>query len=118
MKTHWQVETDSQGILWLGLDYAGGAANVLATEVLRELEQRLDEIEAAPPKALVLHSLKRGFIAGADLNEIEGVTDPGDAVAVQIGPGLVDRRADRRQMVEQRFPHAPLLNAVVGRRRL
>jgi 3-hydroxyacyl-CoA dehydrogenase/enoyl-CoA hydratase/3-hydroxybutyryl-CoA epimerase len=77
MKTHWQVETDSQGILWLGLDYAGGPANLLGSEVLRELEQRLDEIEAAPPKALVLHSLKRNFIAGADLNEIEGVTDAG-----------------------------------------
>jgi len=75
MNTHWHVEQDDQGRLWLGLDQAGSAANLLSHDVLTELEQHIARIVADPPRALVLHSLKRGFIAGADLNELEGFTD-------------------------------------------
>ena len=75
MNEHWHLETDAHGRLWLGLDQAGSPANLLGRGVLSELERHLDAIEAEPPKALILHSRKRGFIAGADLNELEGVTD-------------------------------------------
>ncbi len=75
MSTHWHAETDDQGRLWLGLDQAGSTLNLLGTQVLNELAQRVDAIEAEPPQALVLHSRKRGFIAGADLNELEGASN-------------------------------------------
>ncbi len=75
MTAHWHFETAQDGTLWLGLDYAGGSVNLLASEVLDELDGHLGEIEGGPPSALVLHSRKRGFIAGADLNELDGTAD-------------------------------------------
>ena len=76
MSSHWHIATDERGILWLGLDYSCGSVNVLSSEVLTELDEHLGTIETTPPAALVLHSLKaRGFIAGADVTELDGLTD-------------------------------------------
>jgi 3-hydroxyacyl-CoA dehydrogenase/enoyl-CoA hydratase/3-hydroxybutyryl-CoA epimerase len=81
MSGHWQTRWDeSTRVLWLGLDVADRPLNILSTEVLGELEQRLDEIRGTAvgaPWSLVIHSLKEsGFIAGADLGEFNRLTDP------------------------------------------
>ena len=67
---HWKLERDPAGIAWLTLDKAGAAANSLSAAVLAELSGMLDQLEAAPPKGLIIRSGKEaGFIAGADIEE-------------------------------------------------
>ena len=67
---HWTLERDAAGIAWLTLDKAGAAANSLSAAVLAELSGMLDQLEAVPPKGLIICSGKEaGFIAGADIEE-------------------------------------------------
>lgn len=76
MSSYWQITSDEQGILWLGLSSPGLGVNVLDSAALDELDVHLGAIEADPPVGLVLHSLKpRGFIAGADVRELAGQRD-------------------------------------------
>ena len=77
MNTHWHERWDTDGALWLGLDYAGGPVNLLSSAVIDELDAYLTQLEGRPPRTLILHSCKdRGFIAGADVKEFVGQTDP------------------------------------------
>jgi 1,4-dihydroxy-2-naphthoyl-CoA synthase len=58
------------------LDKAGASANTLDDEVLGELDQILDIMEADRPTGLVIRSAKpSGFIAGADVSQFRGATD-------------------------------------------
>ncbi len=67
---HWRLAMDGDGIAWLSLDMAGGAANVLGSAVIEELGDVLDTLHAQRPRGLVIRSAKaQGFIAGADINE-------------------------------------------------
>ncbi len=76
MREHWKLETDDAGIAWLCLDKAEAKANTLSSYVIEELEGVLDELEANPPKGLVLYSGKDGsFIMGADITEFSGFTN-------------------------------------------
>ena len=70
MAQHWKLETDSAGVAWLCIDKADAKANVLSTEVISELSDILDELEASSPAGLVMYSGKPGsFIMGADITE-------------------------------------------------
>lgn len=74
---HWKIETDENGIAWLCFDKAESAVNVLSTEVMLELESKLNTLKAEPPKGLVIYSGKStGFIMGADISEFSSVTSP------------------------------------------
>ncbi len=71
---HWRLARDAEDIAWLVLDRKGTATNTLSGEVLSDLAERLGEVEADPPKALVIRSAKpNGFAAGADIAEFRGV---------------------------------------------
>jgi 3-hydroxyacyl-CoA dehydrogenase/enoyl-CoA hydratase/3-hydroxybutyryl-CoA epimerase len=75
--THWRVDQDSAGIVWLGLDKADGSANVLSAPVLREFSDILEPYKAEPPRGIVIHSGKpNGFIMGADINEFTKIDNP------------------------------------------
>lgn len=77
---HWHIEDGDHGLVWLRLDKLGASTNVLAAEVLDELEARLKQIEASAPKALIIYSGKKnGFIAGADIKEFTSLETPDDA---------------------------------------
>ncbi len=91
--THWYTETDGDGIVWLHLDKADAATNVLSAEVLQELQGLLGEIESRAPRGLVFLSDKaNGFIAGADVSEFTKLTDASDARrAIGAGQGVMDR---------------------------
>ena len=66
---------DDDGIAWLGLDKQGTGTNVLSSDVMAGLHERLGEIEQAAPKAVVVYSGKKnGFVAGADIKEFPGAT--------------------------------------------
>ncbi|MGQ0429436.1 MAG: 3-hydroxyacyl-CoA dehydrogenase NAD-binding domain-containing protein [Gammaproteobacteria bacterium] len=90
---HWRLETDADGVAWLTLDQQGAGANTLGSAVMGELNDRLAEIEAARPKALVIRSAKdSGFIAGADITEFTGLGDLERAYRlVRTGQQVFDR---------------------------
>ncbi len=67
--------------------------NLLDRETMTQLEAALDRLEAAPPPLLLIDSaLPHCFIAGADIREIEAVTDAGDAALLaQRGQAICQR---------------------------
>ena len=68
---HWQVETNEDGIIWLGIDVEDASANVLSANVLAELNQILVQLSKDLPTAIAITSNKeKGFIAGADVKGI------------------------------------------------
>src|SRR6185312_8690574 len=84
---HWRYGKDEDGVGWLLLDRKGASANTLNAEVIGELDTMLGKIESDLPKGLVLRSAKKsGFIAGADISEFVGASDPA-AVEANIGKG-------------------------------
>jgi 3-hydroxyacyl-CoA dehydrogenase/enoyl-CoA hydratase/3-hydroxybutyryl-CoA epimerase len=80
---HWTIERNADGLAWLTLDKSGATANTLSGEVLAELNEALDRLDADAPRGLVIRSGKaNGFIAGADVDEFAGVTDEAGALAI------------------------------------
>jgi 3-hydroxyacyl-CoA dehydrogenase/enoyl-CoA hydratase/3-hydroxybutyryl-CoA epimerase len=72
-----KLTRDSDGIAWLLFDREGASANTLSAEVIEELDAVLAALEGQRPTGLVIRSAKKsGFIAGADVNEFRGATDP------------------------------------------
>ncbi|HUN25376.1 MAG TPA: 3-hydroxyacyl-CoA dehydrogenase NAD-binding domain-containing protein [Steroidobacteraceae bacterium] len=66
----WKMERDAEAIVWLTLDKPGASTNVLAREVLRELDALIGPLATDPPRGVVIGSAKTsGFIAGADIKE-------------------------------------------------
>lgn len=95
MLTHWQLRRDGDGLAWLTLDRTDAGTNVLTAQVMAELARVLDELEAQPPKGLVIRSGKEaGFIAGADVEEFTGLDTPDKArELVARGWNLFERLA-------------------------
>lgn len=68
--THWQLETDQDGIVWLTFDRAGQPLNSMSRDVFDELDAIVDMFAANPPKGIAVRSGKQtGFIAGADITQ-------------------------------------------------
>ena len=84
---------DTDGVAWLLFDRADSSANTLSAEVIEELDRVLTELETNRPTGLVIRSAKpSGFIAGADVNEFRGATDPKEVeVAIGRAHAVVDR---------------------------
>jgi len=78
MSSAFQLSLDKQGIAWLEFDLPGEEVNKLSTEVMEELDKRLDELwKWKDVKAVVITSKKSGiFVAGADIEEIRRISDP------------------------------------------
>ncbi len=81
MSAAWQLGEEN-GIGILTLDKPGTEVNVLTSEILLELKDILSAIRTRNYlRALLIISAKnRIFIAGADINEIRGITTEKDAV--------------------------------------
>ncbi|NJD09394.1 MAG: fatty oxidation complex subunit alpha, partial [Gemmatimonadetes bacterium] len=82
------LEIESDGSAWLTFDNHAERPNILAAQVLAELDALLDEVAVAAgegrARALVIRSGKDGsFLAGADVREIGAVHDAaaGEAAA-------------------------------------
>lgn len=90
---HWHLTTDEHNIGWLGLDKADSSANVLSGSVMSELNDALAVIEATPPRALIVHSMKKsGFVAGADINEFTQLENEEQAYEmIRNGQRVFDR---------------------------
>jgi len=90
---HFKLTRDADGVAWLLFDREGASANTLSAEVLTEFDTVLAALESERPAGLVIRSAKTsGFIAGADVNEFRGATDPA-AVGTQIARAhaVIDR---------------------------
>ncbi|MGB5132856.1 MAG: 3-hydroxyacyl-CoA dehydrogenase NAD-binding domain-containing protein, partial [Steroidobacteraceae bacterium] len=92
-RAHWRLETDGDQVAWLTLDLQGASTNTLGSEVIGQLDVRIQEIERAQPKALVIRSAKEsGFIAGADISEFTAFADVEQAYRlVRTGQTVFDR---------------------------
>ena len=90
---NWRHDRDEDGISWLILDRADSDTNTLSVAVLEELDSLLDEIKKDLPKAVVFRSgKKKGFIAGADINEFLGLTTTQETlIMVKRGQKLFSR---------------------------
>src|SRR4030088_831073 len=74
---NFKLTRDSDGIAWLLFDRADATANTLSADVIEELDTVLTALESQRPAGIVIRSAKKsGFIAGADVNEFRGATDP------------------------------------------
>jgi 3-hydroxyacyl-CoA dehydrogenase/enoyl-CoA hydratase/3-hydroxybutyryl-CoA epimerase len=74
---NFKLTRDSDGIAWLLFDRAGASANTLSADVIEEFDSLLAALQAERPAGVVIRSAKdSGFIAGADVNEFRGATDP------------------------------------------
>ncbi len=77
----WRFEIDFEAIGWLTIDTPGAPVNVLSTAAILELEKlvaRFEELAATGELAGValLSDKPGGFIAGADISEFDGMSDP------------------------------------------
>jgi len=90
---HFRLTRDSDGIAWLLFDREGATANTLAVDVMEEFDRILGELESHRPAGLVIRSAKKsGFIAGADVNEFRGATDPNVVEsAISRAHAVIDR---------------------------
>lgn len=79
---HWDLQRDSEAILWLGLDRKDTTVNSINEEILDELNSLLQEIaQDKNAIGLIIYSLKKkGFIAGADVNSFSTFETPDLAV--------------------------------------
>lgn len=90
---HWKLSRDVDNVAWLVLDKKDASANTLSEAVLTELDDIIQSFEDDPPAGVVLRSAKKsGFIAGADINEIQKWQQDG-AIADKLrdGHNVVDR---------------------------
>ena len=95
---NFKLTHDGDGIAWLLFDRAGASANTLAADVIEELDLVLAALETQRPSGIVIRSAKRsGFIAGADISEFRGASDPGP---VETGIGRAHAVIDRLEALK------------------
>lgn len=95
---NWRIETDADGIAWLAFDKADASTNVLSSDVMLELDEKVRQLETDKPKAVIVYSAKKnGFIAGADIKEFTGIKTPDEAFEM----------IRRGQLVLQRLENLP-----------
>ena len=89
----WHLKVDSDQVVWLEFDKPNSSTNTLSHAAMDALDQRLAEVEKLNPRAVIVVSAKEsGFIAGADIKEFTGLTDP--KIAYQLirrGQKVLDR---------------------------
>lgn len=80
--THWNIETDADNIIWLGINRADATVNSINPEVFDELNIILQDVAKQPSlQGLVIYSAKeKGFIAGADINAFSKFKTTDEAV--------------------------------------
>jgi 3-hydroxyacyl-CoA dehydrogenase/enoyl-CoA hydratase/3-hydroxybutyryl-CoA epimerase len=90
---NFKLTRDADGIAWLLFDRADASTNTLSADVIEEFDLVLAALESQRPAGIVIRSAKpSGFIAGADVNEFRGASDP-RAVETAIGRAhaVIDR---------------------------
>src|SRR3981189_73393 len=74
---NFKLTRDPAAIAWLLFDRDNASANTLSSDVMEEFDTVLAALESQRPAGIVIRSAKKsGFIAGADVSEFRGATDP------------------------------------------
>ncbi len=91
--SHWRQHSDGKGILWLSLDRLHSSTNYLSSDVLRQLDDILNEIRQQLPVAVIFRSAKSsGFIAGADIHEFMQLKSEQEALdLVNLGQSVFNQ---------------------------
>ena len=94
----WRLNRDDDGLAWLAFDVPDSRTNTLSSAALDALDAVLAELDAQPPRGLIVASAKpAGFIAGADIDEFTRIDSPEAARAlVQRGWDVFNRLAAAR----------------------
>jgi 3-hydroxyacyl-CoA dehydrogenase / enoyl-CoA hydratase / 3-hydroxybutyryl-CoA epimerase len=95
-ESSWSFRLDAERIAWLTCDTPGASTNVLSGAVVRELAQKLNDIEALRPVGVVVESAKAGgFIAGADIKEFVQIRSPEEGYElVRAGQAVLQQLED------------------------
>lgn len=90
---NFQIEVDSDRVLWLGIDREGMKVNSLNFALFEELNKIIDEVELQKPAGVIIYSAKNnGFVAGADINQFTKLDDIEDAFKlVRQAQTILDR---------------------------
>ena len=90
---HFKLTHDGDGVAWVLFDRADAGANTLSADVMEELDLVIAALENQRPSGVVIRSAKpSGFIAGADVNEFRGATDPRAVeTAISRAHAVIDR---------------------------
>src|SRR3982074_3543518 len=90
---NFKLTRDTDGIAWLLFDRADASANTLSADVIEELDLVLAALESQRPTGIVIRSAKKsGFVAGADVNEFRGASDPRSVeTAIARAHAVIDR---------------------------
>ncbi|MFI4955478.1 MAG: 3-hydroxyacyl-CoA dehydrogenase NAD-binding domain-containing protein, partial [Gammaproteobacteria bacterium] len=90
---NWQVEIDGSNIAWLTLRYADGTTNILAYEVMLELQELVEQFSKETPKGIIIKSgYDNGFIAGANIHEFLELKTPQAAFErLRFGQQIFDK---------------------------
>jgi 3-hydroxyacyl-CoA dehydrogenase/enoyl-CoA hydratase/3-hydroxybutyryl-CoA epimerase len=90
---HLRLERDARGVACVTIDVRGAPMNVFNEEVFADLQGAIERLEKDPPRLTVLRSGKpSGFLAGADVKQIQGLTTPDEVrAALAAGQQLFDR---------------------------
>ena len=94
--SNWTLQVDADRVAWLTADMAGSSANVLSSDMVRELAAKLTEIAALRPVGMIVQSGKAGgFIAGADIKEFVQIRSPAEGYAlVRAGQSVMQQLED------------------------
>jgi len=77
-----RLDVDRDNLAWIVFDLPGSKVNVLNTRVMETLRGLIDQASRHNARALIFVSDKPDmFLAGADVEEIAGITDPQDGAA-------------------------------------
>lgn len=109
MKKAFHLTIDAEGIAKLNFDLPDEKVNKLSAAVMKELYSILEDLSTnAQIKALLITSSKEGiFVAGADIQEIEGIQNHRDALEkVEGGHKVFDK------LCNLPFPSIALIDGV------
>jgi 3-hydroxyacyl-CoA dehydrogenase/enoyl-CoA hydratase/3-hydroxybutyryl-CoA epimerase len=92
--SHWKTSLQSAGVLVLTMDRGGSRVNALSRSLLEELDLILERIEIEKPRGVLIHSGKKDFSVGADLDEFaQYEREGGVRAAIEFGQRVFERLA-------------------------
>jgi 3-hydroxyacyl-CoA dehydrogenase/enoyl-CoA hydratase/3-hydroxybutyryl-CoA epimerase len=108
---NFRVTSDARGVVIVGLDVAGRKFNVLTTDVFEELQTLLAGLEKDPAARLVAvrGAKETGFLAGADLKEINAMQDRDSVQRFGVAGQEAFDRLERLGIPTMAVIHGPCL---------